>query len=114
MTTKRTNRPKPNLAAIGDDLVITKHTRRAAGAGTWVIGTISGHEFHALVFPQHAEHPDYELDDSRISKLWLQRLADKTCVTNFDRGWDVRPTTKTAQAIVDFLAAGLAEHTYGQ
>ena len=41
MMTKRTNRPKPNLAAIGDDLVITKHTRRAAGAGTWVIGNVA-------------------------------------------------------------------------
>ena len=114
MTTKRTNRRGPKIAEIGDDLAITKQTRRAAGAGTWVIGTINNHCFHGLVFPEHAECPDYELGDSRISKLWLQRLADKTCVANFDRGWDVRPTTKIAAAIVDFLAAGLAEHTYGK
>ena len=61
---------------IGDDLTITKTTRRAAGAGTWVIGTIAGHKFNALVFPEHAECPDYELGDSRISKLWIKRLAD--------------------------------------
>ena len=114
MTTKRTNRPKPNLAAIGDDLVITKQTPRAGVPGIWVIGTIAWHKFEALVFAENAECEGYELEDSRISKLWLQRLADEECVVNFDRGWDIRPTTKTAQAIVGFLAAGLAEHTYGQ
>ena len=103
-----------NDLEIGDDLVITKTTRRASGAGTWVIGTIAGHRFDALVFPAHAENPDYELHDSRISKLWLRREADKQTVCNFDRGWDVRPTTDVAQAIVDFLTAGLAEHAYGK
>jgi hypothetical protein len=109
---KNTDRTMVHAIEIGDDLRITKTTRRAAGSGTWVIGTIAGHRFDALVFPEHAECPDYELGDSRISKLWLQRLSDKTCVANFDRGWDIRPTTKVAAAIVDFLAAGLAEHTY--
>jgi hypothetical protein len=99
---------------IGDDLVITKTTRRAAGAGTWVIGRLNGHRFDALVFPEHADYPDYELGESRISKLWIKRLSDDRTVCNFDRGWDVRPTTKLAAAIVDFLAAGLAERTYGK
>ena len=97
---------------IGDDLQITKTTRRAAGGGTWVIGTVNGHLFNALVFPSHAEYEGYELGDSRISKLWLQRISDKREVVNFDRGWDVRPQTKEAQAIVNFLAAGLAECIY--
>jgi len=35
---------------IGDDLAITKVTRRAAGNGTWVCGQIAGHRFDALVF----------------------------------------------------------------
>ena len=113
MTTNR-KRNAENHNDIGDDLRITKTTRRAAGGGTWVIGMMAGHRFDALVFPEHAECPDYELGDSRISKLWLQRIADKTIAVNFDRGWDIRPTTTTAQAIVDFLAAGLAEHIYHQ
>jgi len=99
---------------ISEDLRITKTTRRAAGAGTWVCGTTMGHRFDALVFPEHAENPDYEMDDSRISKLWIRRESDKQVVCNFDRGWDVRPTTDIAGAIVDFLAAGSAEHTYGK
>ena len=106
--------PNDNDIEIGDDLEITKTTRRASGAGTWVIGTLNGHRFDALVFAEHAECPNFELGDSRISKLWVQRLSDDQEVCNFDRGWDVRPTTETAAAIVDFLAAGLAEHTYGK
>ena len=104
--------PNDNDIEIGDDLEITRTTRRASGAGTWVIGTLNGHRFDALVFAEHAECPNFELGDSRISKLWVQRISDDQEVCNFDRGWDVRPTTKTAVAIVDFLAAGLAEHTY--
>jgi hypothetical protein len=99
---------------LGGDLVITKTSRRASGSGTWVMGTIHGHRFEALVFPEHAMSPDYELGDSRISKLWIQRLADEETVFNFDRGLDVAAEDATVQAIVDFLAAGLAEHTYGR
>ena len=110
--TRRQRTTKTN--ELGDDLEILKTTCRAAGAGTWVIGCIAGHKFNALVFSEHAECPDYELGDSRISKLWIQRRADGATVVNFDRGWDVRPTSATAQAIADFLAAGLAEHTYGK
>ena len=107
-----TNDATTNDLEIGDDLTITKTTRRAAGAGTWVCGRLNGHRFDALVFPEHAESPDYELGDSRISKLWVQHLADKATVANFDRGWDVQPTTEEASAIVDFLAAGIADHVY--
>jgi hypothetical protein len=95
---------------IGDDLTITKITRRAAGPGTWVRGKLNGHRFDALVFREHAESPDFELGESRIGKLWVQRIADKAEVANFDRGWEVRPTTDDATAIVDFLTAGLADH----
>jgi hypothetical protein len=97
----------------GDDLVITKTTRRAAGSGTWVIGTVHGHRFEALVFPEHAEVADYELGDSRISKLFLRRLSDGEDVYLWDRGPGQPPADATAAAVVDFLAAGLAEHTYG-
>ncbi len=109
MTTRRKN---AKTCEMGEDLRITRTTRRASGGGTWVIGSITGHRFDALVFPEHAECPDYELDDSRISKLWVKRLADGKTVVNFDRGWDIRPADATAAAIVDFLAAGLADLVY--
>jgi len=106
---KRTN---ARGAKIGDDLRITKTTRRASGGGTWVCGTIAGHRFDALVFPEHAECPEYELGDSRISKLWVQRMADKTTVVNFDRGWDHLPANPPAAKSGDFLTAGLADLIY--
>jgi len=97
---------------VGHDLEITKTTRRAAGAGTWVSGTLTGHRFDALVFPEHADNPEWEIGDSRISKLWIQRLADKREVFNWDRGADVPAADDVARAIVDFLAGGLADHIY--
>jgi hypothetical protein len=97
---------------LGYDLEITKTTRRASGAGTWVCGTIAGHRFDALVFPENAENPEWEIGDSRISKLWLQRLADKRTVYAWDRGEDSPALTGEAAAIVDFLCAGLAEAIY--
>ena len=106
------NATSPDDLEIGDDLTIKKTTRRVAGAGTWVCGRLNGHRFDALVFPEHSETIDYELGESQISKLWVQRLADKAEVANFDRGWDVRPTTDETTAIVDFLCAGLADYVF--
>ena len=99
---------------VGHDLEITKTTRRVSGGGTWVSGTLSGHRFDALVFPEHADNPEWEIGDSRISKLWIQRLADKCEVFNWDRGADVPAADDVTRAIVDFLAGGLAEHVYAQ
>jgi hypothetical protein len=97
---------------LGDDLRITTKTRQAAGAGTWVCGTIAGHRFDALVFPEHADNPEWEIGDSRISKLWVQRLADRREVFNWDRGADVPAADPLAAAIVDFLSVGLADLVY--
>ena len=101
---------------IADDLVISTQTPRLGLPGVWVAGTIAGHRFEVLVFPSGDADtgcPDFELGEGRISKLWLERIADKQCVANFDWGWDTPPKTDDAQAIVDFLAAGLAEHVFG-
>ena len=97
---------------LGDDLNITKTTRRNSGGGTWVCGTLHGHRFDALVFPEHAENPEWELGGSRISKLWVQRLADKQTVFSWDRGMDIPAADQMASAVVDFLAAGLADHVF--
>lgn len=96
-----------------DTLEITKKTGRPTG-GTWVKGNIAGHAFEALVFPEHATDAAFELDDSRISKLWLQEHFTHTEVACFDRGWDRQSTTDAARAIVGLLAAGLAETVFGK
>ena len=97
-----------------DTLEIKKIQRRTHSGGAWVTGTMAGHRFEALVFAEHAESESYELDDSRISKLWLQRIDDRVTVYNWDRGIDIKAATPIAAKIVDLLAAGLAEFIYGE
>ena len=92
---------------------ITKQSRRPAAPGTWVEGRIGGHEFEALVFPAHADNPDWELGSSRISKLCLRRVRGRKVVLNFDRGWDLRPVDARAEAAAAELCAGLAELLFG-
>ena len=99
---------------LGDDLRITKTSRRASGGGTWVSGTIAGYRFDALVFPEHAENPEWELNNSRISKLWIARLTNKETTFNWDRGMDIPAASDKTQAVVDFLCAGLADHIYAE
>ena len=99
---------------LGDDLRITKTSRRVSGGGTWVSGTIAGYRFDALVFPEHAENPEWELGDSRISKLWIARFKNKETVFNWDRGMDMPAASDKTQAVVDFLCAGLADHIYAE
>ncbi len=95
---------------LGFDLTITRLTRRPApSGGSWVSGTVAGHRFDALLFADHAENPDYELGRSRISKLWVKRLADRATVFNFDRGLDVPAADPAAERIVGFLTEGLAD-----
>ena len=97
---------------VGYDLEITKVRQQATGAGTWVCGTLSEHRFEALIFPQHAAIPNWEIGDSRISKLWVQRLAERRITLNWDRGEDVRAADELTQSIFDFLAGGLVDHIY--
>ena len=93
-------------------LKITKTTGRDT-RGKWVTGTIAGHSFEALVFAEHATDAAYEMGTSRISKYFLQENFTHVAVAAFDRGWDTEPTTAKAKIIVDLLAAGLAEQTFG-
>lgn len=99
---------------VGEDLEILGVTRPAlGGGGLWVEGRLAGHRFQALVFAEHADNSDFEVGgDSRISKLWVKRLADGREVFNWDRGLDVPAADATAQAIIGFLCEGLAEYVY--
>jgi hypothetical protein len=67
-----------------------------------------------LVFPEHADNPGREIGDSRISKLWVRRSADRRQVFNWDRGADVPAADPVAAAIVDFLCAGLADYVFAR
>ena len=120
----KTNRKRNNAGRttdaleMGDDLRFTRIQRRTSSGGAWVCGTIAGYRFDALVFAEHAECPDWELGDSRISKLWLARRGNKKSARyetafHWERGLDTPATSPEAQAVVDFLAAHLANRIYG-
>jgi hypothetical protein len=91
--------------------VIRKVTKRTSAPGSWVTGTIAGHRFEALVFPEPASDPAFEIEGSNISKFWLGDESGRA-LADFDRGWNLKPTTELAQRITDLLAAGLAETVY--
>lgn len=98
------------------DLTITKISKRQANAGgVWVSGTIDGRvRFEALVFADHAECESYELERSKISKLWLQRISDRKILFNFDRGDDVKADSTYTLEIIGFLCEGLSDLVFGQ
>lgn len=109
MATSNTIEPSDVL----DTLVIKKVQRRTSAGGAWVTGTIAGHRFDALVFPEPATNREWEVGgDSRISKLWVERISDGATVYNWDRGADIEPADEMAAAIVCLLAAGLANHIW--
>lgn len=100
---------------IIETMEITKSESRAKNVGgTWVEGTFQGYQFQALVFNGQPENPEYAIGDSRISKLWVRREADRfgpaKVVVDFDRGWNVVPKTIEAKEILCFLRDGLADY----
>ena len=95
-----------------DDLIIKYTSRKAAGAGSWVCGTVNGYRFDALVFPEHAENLEWEIGNRRISKLFVERLADGRTVYAWDRGESCPALTGEATVIVEFLSAALADAIY--
>ena len=103
-----TNANDQESSELLETLQIKKTEGRKVG-GVWVTGTIANHYFEALVFPEQAECESYGLGDSRISKLYMRRSADRLTVANFDRGWDIQPANDVARELVDLLAAGLPE-----
>jgi len=90
------------------------HQGRApqSGRGTWV----TGHHRRAthsrrLVFPEHAENPAFELDDSRISKLWAQGPGRTRSPLRGGLG-PASPRRRRQGHSSGLLAAGLAEHVF--
>ncbi len=98
------------------DLTITKiSNRNRAVGGSWVQGKINDeYRFDALVFAEHAECESYELNQSKISKLWIERLSDRKVMFNFDRGLDVPAVNAEVQVAIDFLCEGLSDLVFGQ
>jgi hypothetical protein len=91
--------------------IIDLHRRRPVG-GVWVAGTVGEYRFQALVFSQHALNPDWEIGQSRISKLWVQHMQFQEPVYNWDRGLDIPAPTRAVQQMVDRLTKVIASHVF--
>ncbi len=96
------------------DLQITKTRGRRSKGGAWVIGAVNTrYRFDALVLADHADSDQYELDQSRISRLTVIDAETLEMVFNFDRGSDIPAANAETQAVVEFLCERLANVIYG-
>ena len=76
--------------------------------GNWVEGTIDGLRFQAKVFNEGSE---YGINEGRVSKLMVwdeekrQAYQDifKASILNYDRGWDIEPSSKQDREILKAL-----------
>jgi len=67
-------------------------------ADNWVKGTCSDYSFEAKIYDTGSY---YGINNGRVSKLYIKNQLG-ICVTNYDRGWDIRP--ENAKDIVAFEA----------
>lgn len=63
---------------------------------------IAGGTFHFWV-KRHEECSEFGIDGGRISKLTITYEGTGREVVNYDRGWDIKPKTKAAQAAFDWV-----------
>src|SRR3954463_15725366 len=94
--------------ALDEECFITKFENHGPGTVTWAEGRIRGYRVQAKVYPEHALDPSYEIDRSRISKLWVQRIRDSEIVFNWDRGLDQPAADEETQDVVNIAVAELA------
>lgn len=100
--------PANQLPLSADRLGIRSVCPRDSG-GTWVHGELGVHQYLALVFPDHPVEPHFELDKTRISKLWIRQITNDQTVLHFERGWAVHPVTFGATHLLFLLAHHLAD-----
>ena len=90
-------------------LIISKVEHRKSAGGAWAEGTFRAYRFQALVFSEHAKYEPHELDGSRISKLWVQRVTDMEVVFEWDRGLHIPSSCSEADEVVRFLCVNVAK-----
>lgn len=77
---------------------------RKDGAWTIAEATHDGKRYEVNV-KHHDEPSQYGIKAGRISKLWICERGKNDPCTNYDRGWDIRPSTKAAKTITDKILA---------
>ena len=77
--------------------------KQAFNTWTMATATVAGktYQIQMVCFEEPSQ---YGIGEGRISKLYIAD-ADHTMLANYDRGWDKRPATATAKAIVNAVTA---------
>ncbi len=72
--------------------------------GQWKDGRlqIQGGVFHFWI-KFYDESSGFGINGGRISKLTIKNERNGKEVVNYDRGWDIEPSTKSAQAALDWV-----------
>ena len=66
--------------------------------GNWVFGDYDGLQFQAKIFGVPSR---FGIDNGRVSKLWARTSRGQSL--NYDRGWDVRPRSKSGKALLKLM-----------
>ena len=78
-------------------------TKQAFNTWTMATATVAGKTYR-IEMVRFDEPSQYGIGEGRISKLYVAD-ADRKILANYDRGWDVRPATTAAKAIVNAITA---------
>ena len=73
-------------------------TAQACNEWTFATATANGKEYRIMMV-RFEEPSNYGIRQGRISKLWLTD-ADHQETVNYDRGWDMRPVSAEAKAVL--------------
>ena len=73
-------------------------TAQACNEWTFATATVNDKEF-CIMLVRFEEPSNYGIRQGRISKLWMNNV-DCSEFINYDRGWDMRPVSTEAKAVL--------------
>ena len=74
--------------------------------GAWTIARAKVENRFFEINVKHFEEPSrFGIKNGRISKLWIREEGKTAADVSYDRGWDVRPKTKAAKAVMNEILA---------
>ena len=71
---------------------------QACNEWTFATATVNGKDFRIMLV-RFEEPSHYGIRQGRISKLWMNNV-DCSEFINYDRGWDMRPVSAEAKAVL--------------
>ena len=70
--------------------------------GAWTIARAKVEDRFFEINVKHFEEPSrFGIKNGRVSKLWIREEGKTEADVSYDRGWDIRPTTKAAKTITN-------------